>query len=176
MKRVMLESPYAGNVEANIKYAKFCVGHCLKNGEAPFVSHLLYTQEGILDDTKPEERKLGMDAGHAWLEGSEYMVVYADLGLSPGMLERMSIATQKGMKIEIRVLFPENHAIVNKYNTPLFFRILTQEEKAESLKPRLEVIADKMNRRETISLEEYLLLQDVYSTGKELIDIKNEAG
>jgi hypothetical protein len=66
MRRVVLESPFAGDVEANLKYARECMADCLRRGEAPIASHLLYTQPGILDDTKPEERKLGMEAGFTW--------------------------------------------------------------------------------------------------------------
>lgn len=50
MKRVILESPYAGDVERNLTYARECVRDSLSRGEAPIASHLLYTQEGILKD------------------------------------------------------------------------------------------------------------------------------
>ena len=55
MELVVLESPFAGNVEMNIHYARACMADCLARGEAPFASHLLYTQPGILDDDIPEE-------------------------------------------------------------------------------------------------------------------------
>ncbi|MFH1358598.1 MAG: hypothetical protein ABIH37_01790, partial [archaeon] len=58
-KLVILESPFNGDVKKNIKYAKLCMKDCFKRGEYPFASHLLYTQDEILDDTNPEERKLG---------------------------------------------------------------------------------------------------------------------
>ena len=53
MSKVILESPYAGDVERNIEYAKLCMKHSLTMGEAPLLSHLLYTQ--VLDDTIPIE-------------------------------------------------------------------------------------------------------------------------
>lgn len=86
MIKVVLETPYAGDVEANVAFARACMADCLRRGEAPFASHLLYTQ--VLDDLKPEERKLGIDAGFLWAEalGSfEYRVVYVDRGISGGM-------------------------------------------------------------------------------------------
>jgi hypothetical protein len=85
MKRIVLESPYAGNVERNIAYAKLCVKDMLKRGEAPIASHLLFTQPGILDDLKPEERKLGIEAGQAWLTVAEGINFYVDFGVSNGM-------------------------------------------------------------------------------------------
>ena len=52
---VLLESPYAGDIEANLSYARACMRDCFERGEAPFASHLLYTQMGVLDDTIPAE-------------------------------------------------------------------------------------------------------------------------
>ena len=47
---VIIESPFAGDVDKNIEYARKCVRDSLNRGEAPSASHLLYTQPGILDD------------------------------------------------------------------------------------------------------------------------------
>ena len=66
MTLVIIESSFAGDMERNIKYARRCMRDSLIRGEFPFASHLLYTQEGILDDTKPDERKLGIEAGFEW--------------------------------------------------------------------------------------------------------------
>lgn len=44
---VVVESPYAGDVERNVAYAKRCVLDCLKRGEAPYASHLFFTQSGV---------------------------------------------------------------------------------------------------------------------------------
>lgn len=85
MKKIAIESPYAGDVERNVRYAKACVRDCLKRGEAPYASHLFFTQDGLLDDTVPEERKLGMEAGKVWEVAAELTVVYTDLGMSGGM-------------------------------------------------------------------------------------------
>lgn len=63
---VIVESPYAGDVDANVTYARRALRDCLERGEAPIASHLLYTQPGVLDDTVPEQRALGIAAGLAW--------------------------------------------------------------------------------------------------------------
>ena len=60
MRLVYVESPYAGDVERNVQYARACLADCLRRGEAPFASHLLYTQEGILDDLIEGERMKGI--------------------------------------------------------------------------------------------------------------------
>ena len=84
-KLVIIESPFAGDVEANVAYAKECMRDSLRRGEAPYASHLLYAQPGILDDLVPEERALGIEAGLAWGEAAALTAVYIDLGISKGM-------------------------------------------------------------------------------------------
>lgn len=87
MRRVIIESPYAGDVEKNLRYLRACLRDSLKRGEAPFASHGLYTQPGVLDDDDPEERKHGIAAGFEWRSVADATVVYADLGVSPGVQE-----------------------------------------------------------------------------------------
>ena len=60
MKRVILESPYSGDVVRNTEYARKCMLDSILKGEAPLFSHLLYTR--CLDDLNPEQRVLGMTA------------------------------------------------------------------------------------------------------------------
>lgn len=60
---VIIESPFAGEVEENIKCARQCLRDSILRGEVPFASHLLYTQEGVLDDDDPYERELGINLG-----------------------------------------------------------------------------------------------------------------
>lgn len=102
MIKVIIESPYAGNVEKNIKYARECMSHSLKQGEAPLASHLLYTQEGILDDDLSEERQLGINAGLLWGREAEKTVVYEDLGITDGMKLGIERAQKENRLIEFR--------------------------------------------------------------------------
>ena len=104
VRRVILESPYAGNVEANVAYARRCIRDSLSRGEAPIASHLLYTQPGILRDEITEERQWGIDAGLAWGMVAEATVVYTDLGISKGMAYGIVAANESGRVIEYRTL------------------------------------------------------------------------
>ena len=70
--------------------------NCLQRGEAPFASHLLYTQPGILADEDPGERALGIDAGLAWGRAAAATVVYCDLGISKGMEQGIAAARAEG--------------------------------------------------------------------------------
>lgn len=82
-KLVVLESPYAGDVDANVAYARRCALDCARRGESAQASHLLFTQ--FLDDTKPDERALGIRLGLAWRRVADYSVFYTDKGWSHGM-------------------------------------------------------------------------------------------
>lgn len=104
MRLVILESPYAGEVELNVLYARNCVRDSLMRGEAPIASHLLYTQPGILKDDVPEERQWGIDAGLAWRKVAEASVVYIDRGVTSGMRHGMAAAEAAGIPVEIRRL------------------------------------------------------------------------
>ena len=102
MKLVILESPFAGDVVANIEYARAAVRDSLSRGEAPIASHLLYTQDGILDDDIPDERQWGIDAGLAWRVVSTGTVVYTDRGVSRGMEYGIAAAREAGRVVEFR--------------------------------------------------------------------------
>lgn len=104
MRLVILESPYAGDVDNNLTYAREAMADCLQRGEAPFASHLLYTQEGVLDDNVPGERSLGIEAGLAWGERADATVVYADLGITPGMEQGIERANEAGRAVEYRMV------------------------------------------------------------------------
>lgn len=104
MKLVIIESPYAGDIEANIDYCRRCVRDSLSRGESPIASHLLYTQPGILRDENPEERQWGIDAGLAWHAVGVTTVVYTDRGISRGMEYGIEAALAAGSLIEYRSL------------------------------------------------------------------------
>lgn len=104
MRLVILETPYAGDVDANVAYARACIRDCLHRGEAPIASHLLFTQPGVLKDEVADERALGIAAGHAWFPIAEACVVYTDRGISKGMEAGIAEAERHGVPVERRSL------------------------------------------------------------------------
>lgn len=104
-RTVTLESPFAGDVERNVKYARACMRDCLLKGEAPYASHLLYTQDGVLDDDIPEERALGIEAGLTIGKYFDATVVYTDHGISRGMKYGIERAEKDGRPVEYRKLY-----------------------------------------------------------------------
>lgn len=104
MRLVLVESPYAGDVEANVTYARQCLADCLSRGEAPFASHLLYTQPDVLNDDVPAERSLGINAGLEWGRRADVTAVYVDRGISSGMRFGLIAAEDARRPIEFRTL------------------------------------------------------------------------
>jgi len=101
---VIVESPFAGDVERNLRYVRAAMHDCLLRGEAPFASHALYTQEGVLNDEVPDQRTMGIHAGFVWRSLSEKTVVYDDFGISGGMRYGIEHAETAGHPIEYRQL------------------------------------------------------------------------
>ncbi|CAM0036880.1 hypothetical protein VPHK122_0036 [Vibrio phage K122] len=103
---VIIESPFAASetrtVEQHIEYARQCMRDSLMRGESPYASHLLYTQEGVLDDLSPSERKMGIEAGFKWRDVSELTCFYVDLGWSSGMIQAIKDVKDKKTKYAIR--------------------------------------------------------------------------
>lgn len=104
MSRVIVESPYAGDIPRNLTYVRACMRDCLLRGESPYASHALYTQDGVLRDEVQEERSYGISAGFAWREAADKTVVYTDLGTSKGMEYGIAHAKELGHPVEYRTL------------------------------------------------------------------------
>lgn len=90
MRRVIIESPYMGNednsTEKHLRYLRACLRDSLLRGEAPFASHSIYTQPGVLDDNIPAEREHGIQAGFAFRSACDATIIYGDLGTRRGMI------------------------------------------------------------------------------------------
>lgn len=95
--RVVIESPYAGDVETNVIYARRAMHFALLAGAAPFASHLLYTQ--CLNDNDPDERELGIAAGLSFVADCDETWVFTDYGISEGMRRGMKAAVAAGRPI-----------------------------------------------------------------------------
>lgn len=85
----IIESPFAGEIDLNIRFARRALRDSLLRGEAPIASHLLYTQPEVLSDHYPEERQLGIACGLAWLKHADRHAFYTDRGWSNGMLSAL---------------------------------------------------------------------------------------
>lgn len=104
MLRVVIESPLSPangrTFEDHQRYARWCCLDALFQGYAPLASHLLYTQ--MLEDRNADARELGMEAGFAWNQCAELVLVYVDLGaISSGMAAGIERARRLGIPAEL---------------------------------------------------------------------------
>ncbi len=106
---VIIESPYAGEVQLNVEYARAALRDSLARGEAPFASHLLYTQ--VLDDLVPEQRSQGIAAGFAWGQRAALHAFYVDRGISGGMRSALARVLDEGLAYEFRSLIGDERAL-----------------------------------------------------------------
>lgn len=100
----MLESPFAGEVDRNLRYLRAAMRDSLRRGEAPFASHGLYTQPGVLNDLLEAERQMGILAGFTWRQAAARTVVYRDFGVTTGMRLGIHHAHELGQEVEYRTL------------------------------------------------------------------------
>ena len=105
-------SPYRGDIENNVIYAKKLTRLAIENGFAPVTVHLYLTQ--IFNDDIPEERKQGLEAGQAILRQCKYVLVGNAKGYSEGMLAELEIALAMG-KIILMPDYFKNEVTAN-YN------------------------------------------------------------
>lgn len=150
MRLVIIESPYKGDRERNVRYLRACIRDCLRRGEAPFASHRMYTD--ALDDDIPEERALGIEAGLAWRDvrqpvwddedTRDYVLkhrqiehaFYTDLGHTQGMLFARMRYDNEQIPHEERTLPPDDPFFAEyPPNAPIAAvrRDLTEDEDTE---------------------------------------------
>lgn len=116
MDIVVIESPYAGDVENNVEYARKAMLHSLELGEAPYASHLLYTQ--VWDDLDPEQRKAGIKAGVEFHRVADKVAFYCDRGISGGMRfafeNRLDVKSSlSSFDIELRLIEDLDNQIID---------------------------------------------------------------
>jgi hypothetical protein len=99
---VIVESPFAGDIEGNKRYAIEACADCFRRNEAPFASHLLYPQ--ILNEHIKTEHEAGIVAGYAFWPVAKLIAFYVDRGWSPGMERAKERAVNLGYRWEERKL------------------------------------------------------------------------
>lgn len=94
-KAVYVCSPYRGNVERNVEYAKQLTKQAIMMKLSPITPHLYITQ--VLDDAIPTERELGLSIGSDLLRHCDCILIGAKYGISDGMKAEISIAERLGL-------------------------------------------------------------------------------
>lgn len=137
----VIESPFSAptidGLVRNVQYTMLAVRDSLNRGEAPYASHLFYTQ--MLDDNNAAERQLGMDAGLTICQHADQTAAYIDLGTSRGMEYGIEAARKAGRAILERCLFPNA-------SSPEEVNVLMQQEYEKHDLPSSEIIASIYGR------------------------------
>lgn len=100
MKTVAIESPYAGDIEANKAYLQGCISWCIARNKTPYASHQMLTD--ALDDNRPFERNLGIKAGLEMSCAMDEVIFFIDLGWSEGMLAARQFYEKEGIVYSVR--------------------------------------------------------------------------
>ena len=93
---VYICSPYAGDVEQNVKATHAYSRHAVDRGCIPIAPHLLYPQ--ILRDDHPVERQLGLVFGIALMSKCAEVWVFGSR-ISPGMEAEIKRARWKNIRL-----------------------------------------------------------------------------
>lgn len=95
-KLVYIASPYAGDVEGNVEFAKAACRYAAAKGYTPVAVHLMYPQ--FLDDRVPKERETGLKMGRRVLAACEEIWLCGER-MSAGMKAEEAEAKRLGIPI-----------------------------------------------------------------------------
>ena len=96
-RKIYVASPFAGdtrkNTAAALRYCRFVINE----GYLPVASHIMYAASGMLRDSVPKERELGMLLGLGLLRSCHEVWVFGEP--SPGMEQEIREAEMLGKPI-----------------------------------------------------------------------------
>jgi len=96
MKLVYIVSPYAGDIEENIRKARAYCRYACECGYIPIAVHLLFPT--FLQEDVPEEREKGIQMGVKLIERCDAVWVFGNT-ISKGMRREIDAAEQIGVPI-----------------------------------------------------------------------------
>ena len=93
---VYICSPYAGDIDRNVKAAQNYSRFAVDKGFIPIAPHLLFPQ--FMNDTDPQERELGLLFGNALMSKCSEVWVFGSF-ISPGMQAEIKRARWKNYRL-----------------------------------------------------------------------------
>lgn len=94
---VYICSPFTGDIERNVDNARRYCAFAVRQGTIPIAPHLLFPQ--FLDDSDPEDRKLGLLFGKILLDRCEAVWRFGGT-VSTGMVAELERAKRRGIPIK----------------------------------------------------------------------------
>lgn len=96
-KLVYICSPYAGDIEKNVEFAKAACMYAMRQNCTPVAVHLLYPQ--LLDDSEPVQRQAGIRMGLRILEAADELWLCGSR-ISEGMRAEIAAAKRLGIPVK----------------------------------------------------------------------------
>lgn len=121
MKLVYICSPYAGDIEKNVRFARAACFYAVEHRCAPVAVHLLYPQ--LLDDAIPAQRELAILMGLRVLASCEELWICGE-HISQGMSSEIAEAERLGIPV-IRL---STEQIQEGHYTNKFYKELEESE------------------------------------------------
>jgi hypothetical protein len=97
MKKIFVCSPFAGEVDKNVRIAKHLCRMVMDAGHAPFAPHLLYPR--FTDDAVPAQRAAGIACGLAFMETCDEVWAFTGNDVSSGMRQEIEHAERLGKPV-----------------------------------------------------------------------------
>ncbi len=98
MKKVFICSPYRGNIEENIKKAKFYGRIVIGTGRIPVIPHLYFP--AFLDENNPNERMTGIEMGLELMDSCDEVYVFG-FDITEGMKFELAYAAKKKKPVRL---------------------------------------------------------------------------
>ena len=97
MKKIFVCSPFAGEIDKNVRIAKELCRMVMDAGYAPFAPHLLYPR--FTDDSDTSQREAGIACGLAFMETCDEVWAFTGKGISRGMRREIEHARHLGKPV-----------------------------------------------------------------------------
>ena len=107
---VYIASPYAGDIEKNLTFAKAAARFAIARGKAPYIPHL--TLPAVLNDEDPRERALGIELNCETLSRCDALWVFRRNGISAGMAAEIAYAGKCGIETEYFDIDPTEGPVI----------------------------------------------------------------
>lgn len=92
MRKIFICSPYRGNIEENMKKAKFYGKIVIGTGRIPVIPHLYFPT--FLDENNPNERMTGIEMGLELMDSCDEVYVFG-FDITEGMKFELDHARKK---------------------------------------------------------------------------------
>ena len=165
-------SPYAGDIENNVKNAKAYSRYAVKENAIPVTPHLLYPQ--FMDDGNDAEREMAMHFNYVLLGKCTELWVFGGV-VSRGMAREIGVAKKRRMKIR---WFDDAMKEVNEYVYRYYFegKSLIDAAKEAGFKMNHASVKRMLSNKKYLGTDYYPQIIDEETQTRFLEELTRRAG